>query len=214
MSSKTLVLFLIFAVLIFPFFIVSTVQKEEPALYTFRAHIIEPLESSYSVYRYFLAEAVEGTYPDAEVILVINMIHTEGELHTTRENNEVWIKGRLLTEDDLCEKHYVYPDHAHIYALQVKTSILWPDQIALLKALYKSPVATLPVPSYILFYLLLENPSSHTPQTFFILLVKTLLMYVTIFLVIAHRTKKWNLLLILLIYTLLAMILTVPELLY
>lgn len=214
MNPRVAALLLIIAVLIFPFFIVSTVQKEEPALYTFKARIIEPLESSYTVYRYSLAEAVEGTYPDAEVILIISMIHTEGELHTTLENREVWIKGRLLTEDDLCEKHYVYPDHAHIYALQVKTSILWPDQIALLKTLYKSPVATLPVPSYILFYLLLENPSNHTPQTFFILLVKTLLVYVTIFLLIAHRTKKWNLLLTLSAYTLLAMILTVPELLY
>lgn len=213
MNRKATVLLLITIVLILPLLAVHIIQKEDPTLYTFKAQIIEPLESPYTVYEYFRVKAVEGTYPDSDIILVINMILTEGS-HIPEPTHEPWIQGRLLPENFLCEKHYSFPHYTHVYALQVKDGIFWPDQIIKLKKIYQSPVTTLPTPSFMWFYLFIENPLIHTPKMSFILIGRTVLVYAALFLVIKNRTKGWNIFIVLLVYALFAMISTVYELIY
>jgi hypothetical protein len=213
MNCKAAALLLIVGLLIFPFAAATAFQKRDETLYTFRARIINTLESPYTVYEYSLAEAIEGVYPDEDIILVTNMILTEGNVQSMQQQNKVWIKGRLLTDDYLCGTHDMYSNVTHMYVIQVK-GIFWPEQVYMAKTLLKSPVTNLVTPSYIWFYFVVENPSIHTFVQSSILVMKTILVYAAIFSVIRYCTEKWIVLCIVLVYTLITMILSIPELLY
>ncbi|MBU7018410.1 MAG: hypothetical protein HXS44_12945 [Theionarchaea archaeon] len=213
MNYKAAALLLIAGILIFPFSAASIFQEKDESLYTFKAHIVGPLKSSYTVYEYSLAEAIEGVYPEKEIILVTSMILTEGDIQSMQQQNEVWIKGRLLTEDYVCGTHEMYPDVTHVYVIQVK-GVLWPEQIYMFKTLLKSPVTGLVAPSYIWFYLVVENPSIHTFEQFSVLVMKTVLVYAAIFSVIRYRTEKWIVMCIILAYALMTMMISIPELFY
>ena len=211
MNYKAATLLLIAVIFIFPFSAASIFQEKDESLYTFKAHIVNPLESPYTVYEYSLAEAIEGVYPDEDIVLVSNMILTEGDVQSMQQ--EVWIRGRLLTKDYLCGTHDMYSHVTHVYVIQVK-GILWPEQIYLFKTLLKSPVTSLVTPSYIWFYFVVENPSVHTFLQSSMLVLKTILVYAVIFSVIHYRTEKWVVICIILVYTLMTMILSMPEFLY
>ena len=212
MNYKASTLLLIAGILIFPFLAANIFQEKDESLYTFKAHIVNTLESPYTVCGYSLAEALEGIYPDEDIILVTNMILTEGNVQSMQQN-EVWIKGRLLTKDYVCGTHDMYSDVTHVYVIQVK-GVLWPEQIYLFKTLLKSPVTSLITPSYIWFYFVVENPSVHTWVQSSILILKTILVYAVIFFTIRYCKEKWIVLCIVLVYMLMAMILSIPELLY
>ena len=217
MNHRSTALLLSIAIAVFPLSASFMVHQDDPTLYEFKAHIIEGLDSPYTVYQYMLAEPGEGkrVHQDSQIVLVINKILTEGGSNFAPEkNNEIWIQGRLLTEDYLCERHAQFPEYTHIYVLQIKNGVFWPDQIAFLKAVYTSPVTSLPVPSYIWFYFLFQGPWGRTPKMNVILFLKAISVYVAVFLIISNYTKKWKIIVIVLAYALLMMILTVPELLY
>lgn len=210
-SFKVIATTLIIVFLILPALVVQVVPTDSPQQYIFKAEIVKKIgETMQGKLSYFLAEKLEGSPPTIEFVVTIDRSYTRGgHLEDLENKHRVWMQGNLMKPDVFYGEQYLFFGYDQLYISQIKAGLLWPDQITELKILYISP--------FIAFTSLVKIFSYHFSEEYSLknylaIIAQSILIVTLIILSIKARVSKRNLALILLTYSVLAVVTTIPML--
>jgi hypothetical protein len=210
-STRTILIILVVLFLALPFLIVHFTPATSPEPYVFRAHILEKLrETLQGKLGYFLVEGLEGSSPAAMFVVTIDSAYTRGSSRLDPEKDrQVWMQGSVMTPDVFYGEHYLFFGYPQLYISQVKTGALWPTQIIELRILYLSPLTAFLSLVYIFRYPFMEEFSLN--HYFVMIAQSVLIVAMIVFLLKRHQTGQ-RLALVLLAYSIIAMLTTIPML--
>lgn len=211
MKVRIAIITLIIVIVALPLFVVQIIPTDSPEPYVFKSRIIEKLDETLGgTLQYLLVEYFEGNAPASEFVVAISSSYGRGFSSADLEaNEELWMQGSLMTPDVYFGEHYLFFDRPQIYVRQIKGEVFWPDQITELRILWASPITSLSASISVWVFPFSEE---FQREAFLILITKTILICATIYFLIRHKKKPWNIALTILAYAFLAMILTVPVL--
>ncbi len=211
MNLKYLSLIICILILLVPLSVVYVVTTDSSPPYTFQATVQEKLDETLGgKLQYFLTISGEGTASGSEVVLTIDTAYTRGITDTSIEKGTtIWVRGEMMDRETYYGDQYLFFGYPQVYVRQVKEGIFWPDQTTGMKTLYQSPVTSLFAPAFVWYFPFTEEYSS---RMFLVLLTKTLLIVSTVIFLIRSRHEKEKMITIVLIYCLMAIILTIPIL--
>lgn len=198
-------------VILLPLAVVLLIPTDTVEPYVFRARLTIMLAQSDSgKLRYFQADTLEGSAPASAVVLALDQAYSRGyDPESTAPGLTVWLQGSLMTPDVFYGEQYLFFDRPQVYVRQVKSGLLWPDQWTELRVLYLSPLETLAAPVQIPF---LVRSDSLTYRVLAVLLMRSVVVVSTIFLLAQKKFRHGRVSALVLGYALLAMLLTVPIL--
>jgi hypothetical protein len=210
-GHTTAALSILITIIILPLLVIQVIPTDNPQPYIFRATIVEKLgETLNGKLQYFLVEHIEGNAPSETFVAAVDRAYSRGHARVNvSEGNELWMQGNLMTREIYFAEHYLFFNQPQVYVGQIKDSGFWPDQLTELQVLYFSPISTLSSPIFALLFPFVEE---YSLRNFIILVAKTALVIITLFLLAKNRFEKQKIVFSILVYALLAIILTVPIL--
>jgi len=210
-NRKVVFFLLILAIVILPLVVVQVIPTDNPEPYIFKFQISNKLDETLNgKLQYYLVERLEGTTPATEFVVCIDRAYTRG-FSNVRLNKSLqyWGQGSLMNPVDYPGDKYLFFDRPQIYIRQLKGTIFWPDQVTELKLLYQAPITRLITPVFVVLFPFMEE---FTLRSYISVIVQTVVIVATIVLLIINRDEKENLVMIVLVYTLLTMVVTIPVL--
>jgi len=210
-TSRLPIATLAILVLVLPPIIVHLIPTDTPEPYVFEATVGEELgRSTNGQLVYFDVDPVRGRYPDARMAIAIDRSYTRGaspeEVATA---GRLWLQGSLMTPEVFYGEQYLFFGKPQVYIRQVKTGMLWPDQVTELKILYLSPVTTLAAPFQLPFLIRSEEM---TGRVLAVLLARLTLVAVMAVIVIRRAKRKEDVLVPVLAYAVITILVTAPIL--
>jgi hypothetical protein len=208
-SRLLLVLAIVFVCL--PWAIIQFSPDDAGDAYVFEARLQRELgRSANGQLRYWQAEVQGGCAPGTAIVLAFDRSYTRG-VDATRATDgaTAWFAGGVMTPEVFYGEQYLFYGLPQVYVRQVKTGLLWPDQWTELRILYLSPLETLAAPVQALFIVRAEE---FTIRTFMVLLTRCTLIAGAAWAIVAGRLRRRRLAAVLLIYAILAILLTIPIL--
>jgi len=208
-SRKSIIVGVFLVVLIVPLIIIQVIPTDNPQSYVFRVRISSKLDETANGHRqYFFVEWLEGDEMAPAFVVLIDSAYTRSRFNVVLEpNQEFWCQGNLIKPGEGLDLPYM--SMPQYYVRQIKGPILWPDQVTELKLLYLAPILRLIDPPFVVLFPFMEE---FTLRTYLILIVQTIVIITTVYLIVKNRHNPRNRILIMLAYILLTMILTIPRL--
>lgn len=208
-SRKSIILGVSLVVLIVPLIIIQVIPTDNPQSYVFKVRISSKLdETANGHHQYFFVEWLDGDEMAPAFVVLIDSAYTRGRFNVVLERNqEFWGQGNLIKPGEGLDLPYM--SMPQYYVRQIKGSILWPDQGTELKLLYLAPILRLTDPPFVVLFPFMEE---FTIRTYLVLIVQTIVIITTGYLLVKNRHKTGNQILIMLVYILLTMVLTIPRL--
>lgn len=208
-SRKHIIVGLSLVILFVPLIAIQVIPTDSPQPYMFKVRISSKLDETTNGHRqYFFMEWLEGDEMAPAFVVLIDSAYTRGQSNAVLEpNQEFWCQGSLIKPGEgLDLPHMSMPQ---FYVRQIKGSILWPDQVTELKLLYLAPIFRLSDPPFVVLLPFMEE---FTLGTYLVVILQTIVILTTVYLLVKHRRDPGNRVIILLGYILLTMILTIPRL--
>jgi len=177
----------------------------------FEARLEEMLgQSNNGQLTYVAATTLDGPAPAKDVVLSFDRNYTRGWDPAKLDTGvNYWVEGSLMTPEVYFGEHYIFYGPPQLYVRQVKTGLLWPDQLTELRVLYLSPVSTLAAPIQVPLLFRSDGISSTMVA---ILALRCLLLGTTIVWSVRKRRQRTTVVLVLAIYALAAVALSLPVL--
>lgn len=207
-TNNRVIAVLAFLVIVLPLLIVQLIPTDSPGQYAFEATVDEEVgRATSNQLVYYSVNAEEGTYPARDMVVAIDRGYTRGALpEDLRQNHAYWFQGGIMTPDVFYGDQYLFYDKPQVYVRQVKSGLLWPDQLTELRVLYLSPLSTLAAPVQLP---MLIRSEELTDTLAIVLLARLMLLLALVIFVIRLVRKKHDVLLPVLIYAVLAILLTI-----
>ncbi|MBN1856163.1 MAG: hypothetical protein JW846_04345 [Dehalococcoidia bacterium] len=192
-----------------PLIVVPLIPSDSVSPYSFEATLTSQLgQSSNEQLVYYEAQVAQGEAPADIVVVALDLNYTRGLDDVAHETGSTgWFRGSLMTPEVFYGEQYLFFGIDEVYVSQVKTGVFWPNQVTELRILYLSPLTTVFAPIQIPFILRSDSLSSRIIGT---LLARCALLFATAIFVRRRRSETASVLLILLIYAVIAMLLTLP----
>jgi len=210
-NFKMISVMLLVVFLVFPLLVVQVAPTDNPQPYIFKAEIVQKLdETMQGKLRYFLVEKLEGSSPTAEFVVTIDRPYTRGGyLIELEKNQQIWMQGNLMTRDKFYGEQYLFFGYHQLYISQIKSGVLWPDQVTEMKILYLSPFTAFTSLAGIFWYPFSEE---YSLSNYLAMIAQAMLIIILVILSIKTRARKRSLILIILTYSVFAMVATIPML--
>ena len=194
-----------------PLILVQLIPASSSAPYVFRATLAQHLgQSSNEQLQFYEAQVAQGTAPADTLVVALDRNYTRGLDDTTTATGAThWFEGSLMTPEVFYGEQYLFFGMEQVYVSQVRTAHLWPNQKTELRILYLSPLTTALAPVQIPSLLQSDSLSARLMGT---LLARCALLIATIIFVVRRRHDTVLVLPGLLIYAVVAMLLTLPIL--
>lgn len=194
-----------------PWVVIQFIPGDTMEPYEFRASLHRELGRSTSGQLvYWQADAEEGDAPGDTIVLAFDRSYTRGFVDSTAvQGASAWFEGGLMTPEVFYGEQYLFYGLPQVYVRQVKSGFLWPDQWTELRLLYLSPLQTLAAPIQVLF---LVRAEEFTIRSFSVLIARCMILGGAGWAIVADRLRGRRLAFVLLIYAILAVLLTIPIL--
>ena len=207
-SGRPLVAVLLLLFIVLPLFIVQLIPTDSPEPHVFKAVIGDELgRSTNDQLVYFSAEGLEGSYPARDMAVALDRAYTRGASpEDFVPGDAAWFQGGLMTPEVFYGEQYLFFGKPEVYVRQVKSGILWPDQVTELRILYLSPLTTLAAPVQLPFFVRSEEM---TGLVLAVLLARLALVIVLAVVIIRRARRKEDVLAPVLVFAVVAVLLTV-----
>jgi len=194
-----------------PWAIIQFIPSDAIDAYVFEARLEHELgRSSNGQLEYWQAEVQAGDAPGAAIVLAFDRSYTRGFADTsTVQGVSVWFEGGLMTPEVFYGEQYLFYGLPQVYVRQVKSGLLWPDQWTELRVLYLAPPATLAAP---IQAVMLIRAEEFTAMLFAVLIARSILVVAAGWVTVSGRLRGRRLACVLLLYAILAVLLTIPVL--
>ena len=234
--QNKMIVILCIIVLTFPIVIVQVIQTPSQNAQIFNFTIKEKLNETYvgdlkiNKLQYFLGDCIAGTGPykvkcseknKIEMVILIEEGYTKGIKNADlTPNHSLWGKGNKMNPDVYFGDQYLFFERngtsiTNMIVYEIKGLLFWPNQEEKIMRFYYSPIINIAYSLGIIFFPLIDETGSNEGSILFsAFVVQAILLILCIYLLTKKCNSKKSVVIVLLVYSLISMILTIPEVYY